>query len=266
MLNEVSSNDINKVKEFWDRQPCNIKHSNYEIGTSEYFKQVREKKLFVEPHILPFANFSKCTNKNVLEVGCGIGTAAYYFSKNEANYTGIDLSSKSVELTKQHLTYLPEQFNTNNIFEWNIETPLPEKYNQTFDLVYSFGVLHHTPNINLALDNIHKILKPDGELKIMLYAKNSWKNFMIEGNLDQYEAQSGCPIANVYTNDEVIQLLSSHNFKDISIEQTHIFKYKIDEYKKHIYEEEEWFKAMEPRMKQILEKNLGWHLLIRARA
>lgn len=250
---------IENVRDFWNRQPCNINHSKEPIGTPEYYEQVRNKKLFVEPHILEFANFKNYSNKNVLEVGCGIGTAAYHFIKENANYTGIDLSSKSVELTKQHISYL----NSNHdIFEWNIEEELNSKYNEHFDLVYSFGVLHHTPNIDAALDNIYKVLKVDGEFKLMLYAKNSWKYFMIEGGYDQFEAQSGCPIANVYTDCEVINLLTSHNFKRITINQDHIFKYKIDEYKNNKFVEQEWFDKMPTNMKNILDKKLGWHLCI----
>lgn len=89
-----------------------------------------------------------------------------------------------------------------------------------YDLVYSFGVLHHTPETELAVDNIWKLLKYGGEFKLMMYAKNLWKFFEIKDGLDQYEAQSGVPIAKVYTHDEIRALL--HKFKDIEITQTHI--------------------------------------------
>jgi hypothetical protein len=105
-----------------------------------------------------------------------------------------------------------------------------------------------------------KGVKPNGELKIMLYARNSWKYFEIIDGLDQYEAQNGVPIANVYTNDEVCELLKS--FKNIKIEQTHIFPYKIDEYKNYIYEKKEYFKSMPIELFNCLEKHLGWHLCI----
>ena len=127
-------------------------------------------------------------------------------------------------------------------------------------MIYSFGVLHHTPDIKEAIKNIHKMLKVGGEFKMMLYAKNSWKYYEIIDGLDQYEAQSGVPIANVYTRDDIYNMLS--DFNNIEIKQTHIFPYKIEEYKNYIYKKKEYFEAMPKELFECLEKNLGWHLCI----
>ena len=109
---------IDSVYHFWNERPCNIKHSSKEIGTKEYFEEVTKRKYIVEPHIINFANFENYKNKNVLEVGCGIGTAAQSFIEHGANYTGLDLSDKSIEIAKQRM----EVFNLyGNIFQGNIE-------------------------------------------------------------------------------------------------------------------------------------------------
>lgn len=247
---------IDSVYHFWNERPCNIKHSSKEIGTKEYFEEVTKRKYIVEPHIINFANFENYKNKNVLEVGCGIGTAAQSFIEHGANYTGLDLSDKSIEIAKQRM----EVFNLyGNIFQGNIEE-IDNINNIGFDLIYSFGVLHHTPDIEKSIYNIHKMLKKGGEFKMMLYAKNSWKYFEIVEGLDQYEAQSGVPIANVYTNEDIHSLLK--DFNNIKIEQTHIFPYKIEPYKKYIYEKKDYFEKMPKELFECLEKNLGWHLCI----
>jgi len=259
LISEKKSDEklMNDVYEFWNNRPCNIKHSNKKIGSKEYFEEVTKRKYIVEPHILTFADFEKYNGKNILEVGCGIGTAAQSFIENGANYTGIDLSDVSVELTKKRL----QVFNLKgNIFQANIENTINCLKDKQFDLVYSFGVLHHTPNVKIAIDNIWKILKPEGEFKLMMYAKNSLKYFEITEGLDQYEAQSGVPVANVYTNDDIYVLLNK--FKNIQIKQEHIFPYKIKEYKNYKYEKKECYKYMPEKTFKMLENKLGWHLCI----
>lgn len=245
---------MDEIINYWNRQPCNIKHSNKEVGTLEYFEEVSNRKYFVEPHIINFAEFDKNKNKKVLEVGCGIGTASVSFIQAGAEYTGIDISDVSIEIARKRL----EVYNLKgNLFIANIEE---YESDEKYDLIYSFGVLHHTKNIKKAIENIKKLLKPNGQFKLMLYAKNSWKQFKIEDGLDQYEAQSNVPIADVFTQEEVKELLK--DFSNIIIKQCHIFPYKIKEYKEYKYEKEEYFKCMPDELFNCLEKHLGFHLCI----
>jgi hypothetical protein len=98
---------------------------------------------------------------------------------------------------------------------------------------------------------------------MMIYAKNSWKNIMIEAGLDQPEAQSGCPVASTFTQEEVRGLLEG--FHILEIRQDHIFPFVIEKYLKYEYEIVPWFSAMPKHMFAALEKSLGWHMLITAR-
>lgn len=251
---------IQEVKEFWDKRPCNIRHSNKQIGTKEYFDEVENKKFFVEPHILSFTDFPKWRDKSVLEIGCGIGTAAVNFAKNGANYTAVELSSESMMLTKKRF----DLYNLNGEFYCeNAENLSSIFQNKKFDLIYSFGVIHHSPNPRKIIEEIKNVMHSDSVLKIMIYAKNSWKNIMIEAGLDQPEAQYGCPIAYTYTRDEARELLNG--FEICSIEQDHIFPYQVEQYKLGKYVKNQWFETMPEKMFKILEKKLGWHLLITAK-
>ncbi|MDW7642073.1 MAG: methyltransferase domain-containing protein, partial [Nitrosarchaeum sp.] len=221
---------IEEVKRFWNDRPCNVRHSSKEIGTKEYFNEVERKKFFVEPHILKFTQFLQWKNKKVLEVGCGLGTVGIQFSLNGADYTGVELSKESLELAKKRFEVYNKygKFYLGNAEELSSFVPV-----ETYDLIYSFGVIHHSPHPEKIVSQIKKYMNENSVLKIMLYAKDSWKNYMIDAGLDQPEAQYGCPIANTYTKQDVVELLDGYEV--LSIEQDHIFPYQIEPYKKGKY-------------------------------
>lgn len=255
--NKNSCKSIETIKDYWNNRPCNLNHSKLEKGTKEYFDEVEQKKHFVEPHILDFADFKNVNNLKVLEIGCGIGTAAVNFIRNGAIYTGIELSDESLKLTQQRFNIYDI---SGELFNLNAENNIDELGLELFDLIYSFGVIHHSPNPKKIIENVYKLLKPGGTFKLMLYAENSWKKMLIDKEQEQYEAQNGCPLAYTYTNDQVYELLK--DYENINIYQTHIFPYRINEYKNNIYIKEKWFQEMPDNMFKILEEKLGWHLCI----
>jgi hypothetical protein len=97
----------------------------------------------------------------------------------------------------------------------------------------------------------------------MLYAKNSWKNIMIEAGWDQPEAQDNCPQAMTYTKQEARELF--REFDNVHVEQDFIFPWNIEHYVKYEYVKQPWFEAMPPELFKIMERALGWHLLITAK-
>ena len=83
---------IQDVRRYWDKRPCNIRHSPQPVGTKQYFDEVETRKYFVEPHIPGFAEFERWRGKRVLEIGCGIGTDTMNFARHGARVTAVDLS------------------------------------------------------------------------------------------------------------------------------------------------------------------------------
>jgi SAM-dependent methyltransferase len=251
---------IEDVKKFWNDRPCNVKHSSKEIGTKEYFNEVERKKFTAEPHILKFTEFPKWEGKKVLEIGCGLATVGINFAAVGSDYTGVELSESSLELARKRFEVFAQtgEFYSGNAEELSSFVPV-----ETYDLIYSFGVIHHSPHPEKIISEIKKYMNENSILKIMLYAKDSWKNYMIESGLDQPEAQYGCPIAKTYTKQDVVELLEGYEV--LSIEQDHIFPYQIEPYKKGEYLKQPWFESMPDEMFRTLEKNLGWHLLITAK-
>lgn len=261
MTNFNTPATIGDVLSYWDRRPCNIRHSTREVGTREYFDEVEARKYFVEPHIPAFAGFERWHDKSVLEIGCGLGTDAVNFARAGARYTGVDLSPVSLGLARTRFGVygLTGEFFCSNGEELSKDLPAG-----SFDLVYSFGVIHHTPRPRAVIESARRVIRDGGELRIMLYARQSWKALMIEEGFDQPEAQSGCPIALTYTPADVQDLLDGA-FEVVDIRQAHIFPYVIEKYVRYEYEPQPWFKAMPRELFQALERRLGWHLLITAR-
>jgi len=250
-------NMYEKVREFWNNRPCNIRHSDSDFGTKKYFDEVEKRKYFVESHIPAFADFSKWNGKSVLEIGCGIGTDAVNFARNGAKYTAIEFSDESLEITKKRFA----EYNlTGSFYSGNAEELASIIPVEKFDLVYSFGVIHHTPHPRKIIESVMSYMHESSEFRLMLYAENSWKDIMINSGLDRPEAQNGCPVANTYTPEAVRELLRGLDV--FSLEQDHIFPYVIDKYNKYQYELQPWFKAMPEDMFRALERSLGWQMLI----
>lgn len=262
---------MEKIYNYWNSRPCNIKHSTKEIGTKEYFDEVENKKYFVEPHILTFANFAKWKNKKVLEIGCGIGTACISFLKENAIYTGIDLTDSAIELAKKRI----DVYNyTADLYVMNAEIELPK---DKYDLIYSFGVIHHSINPKKIIENAYNVIKDDGEFRLMLYSKWSYKLFWMMNTYDDFEwkfdndlnhkiakyseAQTGCPQTLTYTFDDIEELLNPY-FKIVNIWKDHIFSYDIEEYKKHNYVKSKEFESINNSDFKSLEKELGWHTMV----
>jgi 2-polyprenyl-3-methyl-5-hydroxy-6-metoxy-1,4-benzoquinol methylase len=257
----VSEDLSQRIVDYWNRQPCNVGHSTEPIGSEAYFDAVTAKRYRAEPHILDFAGFHLWRGRRVLEIGCGIGTDAEQFARHGAEYTGIDISQESLYLSRQRFEVyeLEGEFHLGSVTDIDFLKTLGE-----FDLVYSYGVLHHFPGMKDHLRNISALMKPQAELRFMVYAKNSWKYAMIQKGLDQFEAQAQCPYAEAFTRDEIRNLLDGI-FHLERIRQDHCFMYNVPAYKQGRFELEPWFAAMPEVMRDAVREYLGWHLLIKAR-
>lgn len=161
-----------KVREFWNENPCGTKFAQIEVGTREFFAAIEKHRYETEWHIPEMAEFHIWKGKKVLEVGCGLGTDAVQFARAGAEYTGIDLTPRSIELVQKRF----QQENLLGSFQVADGENLPFPDNH-FDLVYSHGVLHHTPNTQKAINEVHRVIKPGGKALIMLYHRNSYNYY-----------------------------------------------------------------------------------------
>jgi 2-polyprenyl-3-methyl-5-hydroxy-6-metoxy-1,4-benzoquinol methylase len=276
-MTEFSNVSIQNVRDYWNRRPCNIRHSRAEVGTREYFDQVEARKYMVEPHIPGFAQFEKWKNKKVLEIGCGIGTDTINFARAGALVTSVDLSSESLKLARRRAEVYGYSDRV-NFYEANAENLSEFVAPQAFDLVYSFGVIHHSPHPKKIIEQIrNNFVKPGSTLKLMVYHRYSWKVLWMLlqekaqfWKLDQIiakhsEAQTGCPVTYTYSKKTVKDLIGEgFDIKQNYVE--HIFPYRIPDYVKYEYVKEWYWRVLPESVFRQLEKKIGWHLCVTATA
>lgn len=268
---------ITKVSEYWNSRPCNIAHSQQPVGSRKYFDEVEARKYFVEPHIPGFAEFERWKGKRVLEIGCGIGTDTINFARAGAQVTAVDLTEKSLEVARQRAEVF-EVENQVRFVQANAERLSESVSIETFDLVYSFGVIHHTPHPEHVIEEIRKYVRPDSTVKIMVYNRWSWKVLWIlfvygKGQFwklnqlvaEYSEAQTGCPVTYCYSRSSGRRLLEQHGFRVTGVMVDHIFPYSIPEYVQYQYKVVWYFRWLPRVLFRALERAFGWHLCLTAK-
>ena len=195
-----------RVREFWQQHPCGTKFSDAEMGSREFFDRIEKHRYEKEWHIPAAADFTGARGLKVLEIGCGIGTDGAQFAKAGADYTGIDLTEAAIDLARRRfvLAELKGDFCVSDAER--LDFP-----DDSFDLVYSHGVLHHTPDIEAAVAEIHRVLKPGGRAVVMLYHRGSY-NYRVgirvlrRAGAGLLKSESGIRIVNRLTGEPVESL------------------------------------------------------------
>jgi ubiquinone/menaquinone biosynthesis C-methylase UbiE len=170
----MSASDLkSRVRDFWQANPCGARFAQEEIGTREFFEAVERHRYETEWHIPEVVHFEQWHAMDVLEVGCGLGTDAAKFARGGARYTGVDLTERSIKLARQRFGQegLAGHFQIADAEQ----LPFPDA---SFDLVYSHGVLHHTPDIEAAIGEIRRVLRPGGRAMVMLYHRRSFNYYV----------------------------------------------------------------------------------------
>lgn len=169
MTNIPDEANIAAVKEFWDSHPCQSDLSQAE-ARRKYFEEITQNRYEKrEWHVPTVAKFDSFRGKDVLEIGCGIATDGLEFARAGANYTGIDLTPHSIALARERF----EIFDVPGRLEAvNAEDAIPFP-DGSFDHIYSFGVIHHSPKPENIVREMHRVLRSGGTFTVMLYNRSS---------------------------------------------------------------------------------------------
>ncbi len=164
----ATSNLKDVVRSYWQAQPCNTEVGKSQRLSRAWFDEIEQSRYEREPFIHSFAQFTRWRGKKVLEIGCGAGTDSLQFARAGADLTSVDLTPAAIELTQQRLAL----YGVAGDVRLADAEALPFEDNQ-FDLVYSWGVLHHTPDTERALAELYRVLRPGGRFVVMLYNRHS---------------------------------------------------------------------------------------------
>lgn len=250
--------------------------ASYALGTRAFFDQA--DKRFMEWNLPlhdergPFAKlfpFERFKNKSVLEVGCGMGFMSSLWAKNGSQVTAVDLNPTSIAQTKKRF----ELFQ----LEGNIQLEDANQMslsNESFDYAYSWGVLHHSPNLEKSLAEFFRVLKPGGEFGIMLYSRDSLQyryhiqylegylhaesqflnSLQLASRYGDGHREEGNPHTWPVTQDEMYALVGAFS-KDLDIK---VLGTDLDATFAHLYPGVSKFLPLS--FKKIWARRLGWSL------
>lgn len=166
----------NQVRQHWERETCGTRYGRSD-DPEEYFDEIYRSRYARTQYIREFARFGDARGKRVLEVGVGAGCDFRSWVENGARVSGIDLTEAAMRLTAEHLKVKGLDDEEHELRTADAER-LPFE-DRTFDIVYSYGVFHHVPDIEAALREAHRVLEPGGELRAMVYHVPSWTGLML---------------------------------------------------------------------------------------
>jgi ubiquinone/menaquinone biosynthesis C-methylase UbiE len=240
------------VEEFWNRNVCQTEFlKTGERGTEEFYQEaerVRYKYHFYLPELFDWIAKEK-PNGSLLEVGCSMGTDLLQLARRGMRVTGIDLTEEGINLARKRfeLYQMPAELKVDDAE--NLSFP-----DNTFDVVYSFGVLHHTPDTQKAIDEVWRVLAPGGLAVIMLYNRKSL-NYYIHRLINQPfdgNRKDRCPIEKTYTKAQIFAMFK--NFKVVKIETEYLLTtgYGIV------------WDLIPKAVHRALGHLWGWHLVIKA--
>jgi ubiquinone/menaquinone biosynthesis C-methylase UbiE len=180
------------VHDFWNAASCGeTLYLQGQEGAAYAAQAVKRYEL--EPYIEGFAGFADASGRDVLEVGVGLGADHQRFAAAGARLTGVDLTERAVEHTRQRLAAsgLRSQLQTADAEN------LPFADN-SFDVVYSWGVLHHSPNTPKAIDEVWRVLRPGGSARVMVYHTHSMVGYMLWIRYALLVGRPGRTLAHIY--------------------------------------------------------------------
>ena len=268
--NSSLAEEKQRAREQWSQDPCGAEGDREnEFGTRQYFDEI-ERVRYQEyaPWMPELMGFNEFAGARLLEVGCGMGTDLLQFARGGAVCTGMDLTPRSIAITRQRFALYGQR--TDLLIGDGERLPFADN---TLGVVYSNGVLHHTPDTVGAIRELFRVLKPGGTAKVMIYHKNSlnyWGEMMLHrgvfrGELFrgrspeevmsrwvEYSEHGARPLVKAYTRAEAQEMFI--DFNEVKIQTEQLIRAELPVVGRFIPE----------GLFRTMRKRIGWNLIITA--
>lgn len=259
-----------RAREQWSQDPCGAVYDpEHELGTREFFEAI-EKHRYTEyaPWMPELMGFNSFPGAKLLEIGCGMGTDLLQFARGGAQCHAVDLTPRSVEITRHRF----KLYGFSGEFAISDGERLPFR-DHSFDVVYSNGVLHHTPDTAGAIREVHRVLRPGGTAKVMLYHRNSlnyWVEIVLRrgifgaeflrgrsaeeimSRVIEFSDHEARPLVKVYSRKEAEELFSM--FGDVRVDVEQLMRDELRVFSRFV---------SESRFKRI-SRSIGWNVIVTA--
>jgi len=170
-MKEMATNLNGQVRSYWEKEPCGTSETitgDSHKGTIEWFERIEQYRYDLEPFIHSIAQFTRHHGKKILEIGVGAGTDHLQWARAGADCYGVDLTDAAIDATRTHLSVYGFE---SNLRRTDAEVlPFPDA---SFDLVYSWGVIHHSEKPDNIIREIKRVLRPGGSFVGMMYHRYS---------------------------------------------------------------------------------------------
>ena len=254
----ATAHTLEDVRSYWNEYVNDIEITQHPVGSPEFFEALEKYRYDKIDYLLDYVDFPQYKSKKILEIGCGVGNDLMQFARAGADVSARDITENAVKLAAANLA---REGYKGDIKQGNAEAlDFPD---DTFDVVYSHGVLHHTVDTEKSIGEVRRVLKPGGEAIIMLYNRISWLAFVawISGTNIEH-AEKDAPIIRKYSTKETRELF--REFSDIRI---HVDRFpkrtlKFDNLagKLNNYVLVPFFDILP----DAIRRPFGWHIMIRA--
>jgi ubiquinone/menaquinone biosynthesis C-methylase UbiE len=243
---------VETVRDFWQAHINNEYYTDADRASDAYFDQIEERRYRTHYHLPELFASLDGQGLRLLEVGCGIGVDSIQLARRGFEVTAVDLTENALDVARQFADRRAVSIDFQLGNAEGLDFP-----DQSFDAVYSFGVLHHTPDIEKSVAEVHRVLRPGGTAQVMLYHRDSLVNLVHRALRLPYESPTGrkdhCPVVYTFSRGGVRRLFG--DFSSVEVRAAYPFTYGFGPLTT----------GLPLAARRVLGQAVGWHLMITAK-